>query len=227
LGPPVDPVATSEINPPAADVVIGGGGIVRLSTALFLARQGVSVVVCEKGHFAGEQSSRKWAECVGWAATPANCRSSSATKFAYRKRLDGGYTIANGSYARLDIVPDSFRLFRDFIPVMALEWRDLRLGFGGWGPSSTQARGIESGFERIAVGRHDRRDRLFRSWLQQRSGCRPPDSRSGHRVSPDRRSHAVPLRALHRRHQAALDHKCFEQRCRAFLSDRPGGAGPG
>ena len=46
----------------SADVVIVGGGIVGVSTAWFLAKQGVSVVVCEKGHVAGEQSGRNW----GW-----------------------------------------------------------------------------------------------------------------------------------------------------------------
>jgi glycine/D-amino acid oxidase-like deaminating enzyme len=325
VGPPVDPVTTSEIPPHAADVVIVGGGIIGLSTALFLARQGISVVVCEKGHFAGEQSSRNWGwvrrmgrdprelpliveamrlwdempDLVGtdvgfrksgilylcetekdvasrenWlksagdyaldtrmirgdelaallpgaarrfnaalytpsdgraepqraapaiaraaakagATLVANCavrdldtsggrisgvvtehgriacstvvvaggvwstrllrgiglrlpqlgvRSSVlrtapveggppgaawAARFAYRKRLDGGYTVANGSYTRHDIVPDSFRFFSDFIPVMALEWRDLRLGFGGWEPRAPLAPGIKSSFERI------------------------------------------------------------------------------
>ncbi len=54
-------------NPPAscpekADVVIIGGGIVGVSAAWFLAKQGVDVVLCEKGHIAGEQSGRNW----GW-----------------------------------------------------------------------------------------------------------------------------------------------------------------
>ena len=48
--------------PPAAEVVIIGGGIVGVSTAWFLAKQGIDVVVCEKGHVAGEQSGRNW----GW-----------------------------------------------------------------------------------------------------------------------------------------------------------------
>ncbi len=51
-----------ESVPEQADVVIIGGGIVAVSTAWFLARQGVSVAVCEKGHIAGEQSGRNW----GW-----------------------------------------------------------------------------------------------------------------------------------------------------------------
>ncbi len=48
--------------PERADVVVIGGGIVGVSTAWFLAKQGVSVVLCEKGHIAGEQSGRNW----GW-----------------------------------------------------------------------------------------------------------------------------------------------------------------
>jgi glycine/D-amino acid oxidase-like deaminating enzyme len=56
------PLAAPESVPGQADVVIIGGGIVGVSTAWFLARQGVNVVLCEKGHIAGEQSSRNW----GW-----------------------------------------------------------------------------------------------------------------------------------------------------------------
>ena len=48
--------------PSRADIVVIGGGIVGVSTAWFLARQGVDVVLCEKGHIAGEQSGRNW----GW-----------------------------------------------------------------------------------------------------------------------------------------------------------------
>ena len=48
--------------PESADVVIIGGGIIGVSTAWFLARQGVRVALCEKGHIAGEQSGRNW----GW-----------------------------------------------------------------------------------------------------------------------------------------------------------------
>jgi glycine/D-amino acid oxidase-like deaminating enzyme len=48
--------------PEQADIVIIGGGIVGTSTAWFLARQGVDVVLCEKGYIAGEQSGRNW----GW-----------------------------------------------------------------------------------------------------------------------------------------------------------------
>jgi glycine/D-amino acid oxidase-like deaminating enzyme len=62
MAPRVDLVATDDRLPPRADVVVIGGGIIGVSTALFLARRRVSVVLCEKGGIAAEQSSRNW----GW-----------------------------------------------------------------------------------------------------------------------------------------------------------------
>jgi len=56
------PFRTPDSVPESADVVIIGGGIVGVSTAWFLARQGITVTLCEKGHIAGEQSGRNW----GW-----------------------------------------------------------------------------------------------------------------------------------------------------------------
>jgi glycine/D-amino acid oxidase-like deaminating enzyme len=38
------------------------GGVAGVSSAWFLAKAGVPVVLCEKGRIAGEQSSRNW----GW-----------------------------------------------------------------------------------------------------------------------------------------------------------------
>jgi glycine/D-amino acid oxidase-like deaminating enzyme len=62
MGPQVEAVIADTALPQQADVVIIGGGIIGTSTALMLAKRGVSVVLCEKGHIAGEQSSRNW----GW-----------------------------------------------------------------------------------------------------------------------------------------------------------------
>ena len=50
--------------------------------------------------------------------------------FAFRKRADGGYTVANGSPNTSDIVPDSFRYLPDFLPVLRMTWKDLRLRLG-------------------------------------------------------------------------------------------------
>ena len=53
-----DPIAAP--LPARADVVVIGGGIIGVCTALALARRGVSVLLCEKGRVGGEQSSRNW-----------------------------------------------------------------------------------------------------------------------------------------------------------------------
>jgi glycine/D-amino acid oxidase-like deaminating enzyme len=70
MAPRVDPVRSDEALPAQADVVVIGGGIIGVSTALFLAEKGVSVVLCEKGHIAGEQSSRNWGWCRKMARDP-------------------------------------------------------------------------------------------------------------------------------------------------------------
>jgi glycine/D-amino acid oxidase-like deaminating enzyme len=54
----------------------------------------------------------------------------SAGKYAFRKRLDGGYTIADGEANDVDIVPDSFRYFGQFQPALRRQWNSLRLRFG-------------------------------------------------------------------------------------------------
>ena len=56
------PVKFFDKLPDAADVVIIGGGVIGLFSALYMQRSGLRVVVCEKGRVACEQSSRNW----GW-----------------------------------------------------------------------------------------------------------------------------------------------------------------
>ncbi len=48
-------------------------------------------------------------------------------EFAFRKRLDGGYTIANGRGNLVPLTPDTFRLFFKFLPAARATRRGLRL----------------------------------------------------------------------------------------------------
>ena len=56
------PVRFADALPGHADVVVIGGGVIGAAAALYAAGRGLSVVLCEKGRIAGEQSSRNW----GW-----------------------------------------------------------------------------------------------------------------------------------------------------------------
>ncbi|SAK47095.1 NAD(P)/FAD-dependent oxidoreductase [Caballeronia ptereochthonis] len=63
MGPPTERIPDDRTLPEHVDVVIVGGGVIGISTARALAEKGLSVAVCEKGHVAGEQSSRNWGWC--------------------------------------------------------------------------------------------------------------------------------------------------------------------
>jgi glycine/D-amino acid oxidase-like deaminating enzyme len=76
--------------------------------------------------------------------------------FAIRKRLDGGYTVANGHANVADIVPDSFRYFGDFLPALKAEWSSLQLRLGGrfieeWRTPKRWALDRPSPFERVRI----------------------------------------------------------------------------
>ncbi|WP_374618751.1 NAD(P)/FAD-dependent oxidoreductase [Devosia sp.] len=53
-----------------------------------------------------------------------------ADNFAFRRRLDGGFSIAMRNANIAPIVPDSFRLFSDFAPTLVKSWSELRLRIG-------------------------------------------------------------------------------------------------
>ncbi len=58
-------------------------------------------------------------DCAAWGS-----------RFAWRKRADGGYTVADGGPKYHDLVRDSFRFLSDFVPILKMEWRYVRLGMG-------------------------------------------------------------------------------------------------
>jgi glycine/D-amino acid oxidase-like deaminating enzyme len=62
MSPPVQPVASDDKLPAAADVVVIGAGIAGCTAAYELAKKGHKVALIEKGRVGGEQSSRNW----GW-----------------------------------------------------------------------------------------------------------------------------------------------------------------
>lgn len=68
------PVTFADALPEKVDVVVIGAGVIGISIAWFLAKQGVTVAVCEKGRVAGEQSSRNWGGFANTGATTPNCR---------------------------------------------------------------------------------------------------------------------------------------------------------
>ena len=57
-------------------------------------------------------------------------RAAGADDFAFRKRLDGGYTIARRNANVAEITPESFRLLFDFLPAVVSQWHELRLRVG-------------------------------------------------------------------------------------------------
>ena len=50
--------------------------------------------------------------------------------FAFRKRQDGGYTIANGSANIVDLVPDSLRYGLQFTDLIRANWASMKLRLG-------------------------------------------------------------------------------------------------
>jgi len=65
--------------------------------------------------------------------------------FAFRRRQDGGYTVAGHGGSSFEIVPDAFRFFRPFFRALMMSRKDLRLRFSSeffrqlavakrWGP---------------------------------------------------------------------------------------------
>jgi glycine/D-amino acid oxidase-like deaminating enzyme len=79
-----------------------------------------------------------------------------AAKYAFRKRLDGGYTVADGDANDAEIVPDTFRYFIKFLPALRSQWSSLRLHLGGrflseWNTPRRWSLDEETPFERLRI----------------------------------------------------------------------------
>jgi len=94
--------------------------------------------------------------------------------FAIRKRADGGYTVATANSNAVDLVPDSFRLARTFLPALMSDWRSLHFRMSGrWFEEARQKRrwspDEETPFERCRILDPDPSGRVLRSsWANAR-----------------------------------------------------------
>ncbi|MCE6075274.1 FAD-dependent oxidoreductase [Agrobacterium vitis] len=79
-----------------------------------------------------------------------------ADNFAFRRRLDGSFSVAMRNANIAPIVPDSFRLFTDFFPTLIKSWRELTLRVGGqfikeWTTPRSWAADAITPFERVRI----------------------------------------------------------------------------
>lgn len=79
-----------------------------------------------------------------------------ASRYAFRKRADGGYTIAQRSANLAPITPDSFRYLGDFLPALGRQYREVRVRLGRefideWRTPRRWAPDAVSPFERCRV----------------------------------------------------------------------------
>ena len=57
-------------------------------------------------------------------------RTFSGNTFAVRKRLDGGFTVAHNHLSVAELTPQHFQFFTDFLPLLKLEHRAIKLRVG-------------------------------------------------------------------------------------------------
>ena len=91
------PITFSAPLPERVDVVVIGAGIAGTASAYFLAERGISVLLCEKGRVAGEQSSRNWGwvrqQGRDWAELPIMMESNRIWRGLAEKTGEAGLTF--------------------------------------------------------------------------------------------------------------------------------------
>jgi len=133
-GPPIDlntPAQFTASLPNQADVVIVGGGVIGISTAWALSKMGKSVVVCEKGRVAGEQSSRNW----GWVRQtgrdadelPIMMQSNTLWREIARETADNNLLFSEQGVLYLANKPSELDSFESFVSLAEAHGLDTRL----------------------------------------------------------------------------------------------------
>lgn len=57
-------------------------------------------------------------------------RTFAGNRFAVRKRMDGGYTIAHNLYSVADLTPSHLRFMKDFLPILMMDRKTVKLRLG-------------------------------------------------------------------------------------------------
>jgi glycine/D-amino acid oxidase-like deaminating enzyme len=102
-------VVTEQGRVATCRVVVAGGAWSRL----FLAAHGVQIP--QLSVLASVAQTEPMAGVFAGGATDSH--------FAFRRRMDGGYTLAPGSEHDFHIGPDAFRSLRDYLPVLRQDFR--------------------------------------------------------------------------------------------------------
>ena len=136
------PVTFADPLPQSADVVVIGGGVIGISTAWFLRERGYSVLVCDKGRVAGEQSSRNW----GWVR--AMWRDPDEVPIAldsidlweqFQAELGDGIGFRRGGIVGLAATEEELSEFEDWMDVARANGMDTRMLAAGELDSVIQA----------------------------------------------------------------------------------------
>ncbi|TCL10078.1 glycine/D-amino acid oxidase-like deaminating enzyme [Shimia isoporae] len=128
----------------AAEVVVAGGAW----SSLFLRRHGVKI----------PQLSVQALVMATEPAAALDVPATAVTGLAWRRRADGGFTIAPGGWHRLFVGPDAFRALPKFVPQLKEDWAGTFYrpaapwGYpDAWSTKRQWNMGDESPFERMRV----------------------------------------------------------------------------
>src|SRR5690606_32669190 len=145
----VHPATHTGPLPKEVDVVVIGGGIIGVTTAWELARQGLRVLLLEKGRVAAEQSSRNW----GWVrvqgrdAAEIPIMLEARSLWAQLQRESGeDFGLCPGGVTYLADRPRDMAALEAFLPLAQAHGLDTRL------LTATEARALFDGAARTWAG---------------------------------------------------------------------------